>query len=141
MSGSVHLVIPVSKASKIFHSFNLHPYWWSNLSVFVLNKKRLWKITSFFKCFPEDPLQIRISDSNKVSFFNNYSLVATINHLSSLNNGHDWAIIKDDTTNLWFSSNDKVVFEIKADNLNNKTHVLFYVRKRFSFYFNLILLF
>ena len=52
-----------------------------------------------------------------------------------------WTLLgnyKDDTTNRWFSCNDKVVFEIKVDDLNNKTYVLFYVRKWFTFYFNFI---
>ena len=84
----------------------------------------------------KDRLQIRITNSNKVVFFNSYSLVATINHSGSMNNGYYWAIIKDDTTNQWFSGNDKVVFEIKVDDLNNKTsYVFFYARKWFSFYF------
>ena len=73
-----------------------------------------------FKCFPEDPLQIRIIDNNEGSFFNNYSLVATISHSGSLNNGNYWAVVKDDTTNCWFPCNDKVVFEIKAGDINNK---------------------
>ena len=101
-----------------------------HLKCFCNEQDRIIKDNQFFKCFPEDSLQIRITDSNKVSFFINYSLVVTINHSGSLNNGHYWAIIKDDTTNQWFSCNDKVVFEIKADDLNNKTsYVLFYVRK------------
>ena len=133
MSGSVHRVIPVRKASKILHLFNPHLSWWSISSVFVLNIIRLSKI---FKCFPKDTLQIRITDSNEVSFFNNYSLVATINHSGSLNNGSYWAIIKDDTTNQLFFCNDKVAFEIKADDLNRKTsYVFFYVSKWFNFYF------
>ena len=99
------------------------------LKRFFIEQEKVIKDNQFFKCFPEAPLQIRITDSNEVSFFNNYSFVVTINHSGSLNNGHYWAIIKDDTTNQWFSCNDKVVFEIKADYLNNKTYVLFYVRK------------
>ena len=100
-----------------------------HLKRFCIEQEKVIKDNQFFKCFPEDPLQIRIPDSNEVSFFNNYSLVATINHSGSLNNGYYWAIIKDDTTNPWFPCNDKVVFEIKADDLKNKTYVLFYVRK------------
>ena len=101
-----------------------------HLKRFCIEQDKVIKDNQFFKCFPEDPLQIRITDNNEVSFSNNYSLVATINHSGSLNNGHYWAIIKDDTTNRWFSCNDKVVFEIKAGDVNNKTsYVLFYVRK------------
>ena len=32
---------------------------------------------------------------NEVSFTNNYSLIATIDHSSTLNKGHWWAFIKD----------------------------------------------
>ena len=121
MSGSVHHVIPVPKASKI---------------LFFIKHDKVIKDNLFFKCFPEDSLQIRITDSNEVYFFNNYSLAATINHSGSLSNGHYWAIIKDDTTNQWFFCNDKVVSENKVDDFSNKTsYVLFYVRKWSSSYF------
>ena len=106
-----------------------------HLKRFCIDHDKIIKNDQFFKCFPEDPLQIRITDNNEVSFFNSYSLVAKINHSGSLNNGHYWAIITDDATNQWFSYTDKIVFEIKADDLINKTYVLFYVRKWFSFYF------
>ena len=56
--------------------------------------------------------------------------VTTINYSGSLNNGRYWAIIKYITTNQWCSCNEKVVFKIKADELNNKTsHFLFFLRK------------
>ena len=101
-----------------------------HLKHFCIEQDKVIKDNQFFKCFPEDPLQIRITDSNEVSFSNNYSFVARINHSGSLNHGYYWEIMKDDTTNQWFSCNDKVVFEIKADDLSNKTsYVLFYVRK------------
>ena len=113
-----------------------------HLKRFHIEHDKVSKDNQFFKCFPEDSLQIRITDSNEVSFFNNFSLVARINHSGSLNNGHYWAIIKDNTTSQWFSCNDKVVFEIKADDLDNKTsYMLFYVRKWFSFYFIFISVF
>ena len=51
-----------------------------HLRCFVLNVINLSKIPSFFKCLPEDLLQIRITDNNEVSFLNNYSLMATVNH-------------------------------------------------------------
>ena len=70
-----------------------------HLKRFCIEQEKVIKDNQFFKCFPEDPFQIKITDSNEVSFFNNYSLVATMNHSGSLNNGHYWAIIKDDTTN------------------------------------------
>ena len=94
-----------------------------SVSVLVIHLK-------FFKCLPEELLQIIIADSIEVSFLNNYALVVTINHSGSLNNGLYSAIIKDVTTNQSFSCDDKVVFKIKADDLNNKiSYVLFFVRK------------
>ena len=107
-----------------------------HLKRFYIEHDKVVKDNQFFKCFPEDPLSIRNTDSNEVSFFNSYSLVATVNHSDSLDNEHYWGIIEDDTTNQRFSCNDKVVFEIKVDDLNNKTsYVLFSVKKWFSFYF------
>ena len=104
-----------------------------SVSVLVIHLK-------FFKCLPEELLQIIIADSIEVSFLNNYALVVTINHSGSLNNGLYSAIIKDVTTNQWFSCDDKVVFKIKADDLNNKmSYALFFVRKYF-FFFSLLFL-
>ena len=101
-----------------------------HLKRFCIEHGKVIKDNQFFKYFPEDPLHERITNSNEVSFFNTYSLVATINYSGSLNNGHYWAIVKDDTTNQWFSCNNKVVLEIEADDLNNKAlYVLFYLRK------------
>ena len=101
-----------------------------HLKHFSIGYNKVIKDNQFFKCFPEDSLQIRITNSNKVFFFSSYSLVTTINHSGSLNNRHYWAITKDDTTNQWFSGNDKFVFEIKVDDLNNKTsYAFFYARK------------
>ena len=100
-----------------------------HLKSFCVERDKVIKGTQFFECLPEDFLQIKITDKNEVSFWKNYSLVATINHSGSLNSGYYWTTIKDVTTNQWFSCNDKVVFKVKADNLNNKTYVLFFVRK------------
>ena len=65
-----------------------------HLKRFCIENDKVIKDNQFFKCFLEDPLQIRITDSNEVSFSNSYSLVATINYSGSYQ-----AIIKDDTTN------------------------------------------
>ena len=57
-------------------------------------------------------------------------LLATINYSGSLSNRHYWAIRKDETTNKWFFCNDKVVFQIKTNDFNNKTsNVFFFVGK------------
>ena len=92
MSGSVYHVIPLKKASKILQLFNLHLSWWSISSIFVKHlssiSDKVIKDDQFFKCLPEVPLRIRITGSNEVSFFNNYNLVATINHSGSFKNGH-----------------------------------------------------
>ena len=100
----------------------------NHLKCFCADHDTVIKDNLFFKCLPEDPLQFTITDKNKVSFFSNYSLVATINHSGNLNNGHDWAIIKEFITNQWFACNDKVVFKI------------IFLRKKisFSFFFSVL---
>ena len=110
-----------------------------HLKRFCIEQEKVIKDNQFLSAFLMILFRSESLTATKLPFFNSYSLVATINHSGSLNNGHYWAIVKYDTTNRWFSCNDKVVFEIKADDLSNKTsYVLFYVKKRFSFYFNFI---
>ena len=110
----------------------------TNLEHSCVERDKVIKDNQFFKSLPEDLLPIRITDNNKVSFLNNYSLVATINHSGNLNNRHYWAIIKDVATNQWFSCNDKVVFKIKAADLKT-SYVLFFVKKYFFFPLMLLL--
>ena len=100
----------------------------ANLEHSCVERDKIIKDNQFFKCLPEDLLLIRITDNSKVSFLNNYSLVATINHSGNLSNGHYWTIIKDVATNQWFSCNDKVVFKIKAADLK-ASYVLSFVKK------------
>ena len=100
----------------------------TNLEHSCVERDKVIKDNQFFKSLPEDLLPIRITDNNKVSFLNNYSLVATINHSGNLNNRHYWAIINNVATNQWFSCNDKFVFKIKAADLKT-SYVLFFVKK------------
>ena len=66
------------------------------------------KDDQLFKWFLKYPLQIRITDSNEDFSLNNYYLVVATNHSGSLSRGHYWTFIKHDTTNQWFSCNDKL---------------------------------
>ena len=92
---------------------------------FCVERGKVVKDDHFFKCLSEHPLQIQII-GNEVSFLNNYPLVARINHSCSLNNRHYRAIIKHVTSNQWFSWNDKVVFYMKTDYLNNNISCLLF---------------
>ena len=94
---------------------------------------RLSKMINFSSAFLKALFRSKSLTATKFLFFNNYSLVATINHSGSLNNGHYWVIVKDNTIIQWFSCNNKVVFQIKADDLSKKiSHVLFFLRKWLS---------
>ena len=59
-----------------------------HLKRFCVERDKVIKDNQFFKCYPADLLQIRITDSNEFSYLNNYSLGSTINHSGSLNNGY-----------------------------------------------------
>ena len=59
-----------------------------HLKRFCVERDKVIKDNQFFKCYPADLLQIRITDNNEFSYLNNYSLGSTINHSGSLNNGY-----------------------------------------------------
>ena len=76
------------------------------------------------------PLSPSLDDSMVVSFRNKYSLVATVNHSETLNNGHYTAFIKDPSSQKWLHCNDRCVAFCEADKVvNNTSYVLFYLRK------------
>ena len=54
-------------------------------------------------------LTVPINIEDEVSFINKYSLIATINHSSTLSRGHYWACIKDLHLPCWYLCNDKLV--------------------------------
>ena len=107
-------------------------------SVLIIQLKRfananniVFKDTSLVECLPcsNHILKVPIEAYDDISFSNNYSLVATINHSGSVKAGHYWAFIKDSVANVWLQCNDRSVLKVKPTALNNKTsYVLFYVR-------------
>ena len=65
------------------------------LSRFSTSHSRLIKDQQVFNCSPELELKVPITVEDEVSFSNKYSLVASINHSGTLNQGHYWAVVKD----------------------------------------------
>ena len=104
-------------------------------AVLVIHLKRFCiehkviKDNQFFKCFPEDPPQTRLIDSNKVSFLNSYSLVATVTHSDSLNNEHYCAIMKDDTTTNSSLAMIKLSLKLKLMTTITEDHMCSFMRE------------
>ena len=77
--------------------------------------------------FPQILLNVPITVEDEVSFSRKYSLMASINHSGTLDQGHYWAVIKDLNSGEWLSCNDKVVLAVPLHSLNNSTsYILFY---------------
>ena len=92
----------------------------------------IFKDSKLVQCLPEPNhiLKVPIQTDDSISFSNQYSLVASINHSGTLQAGHYWAFIKDTVTNSWFKCNDRSVLKVNSSALNNTTsYVLFYVKK------------
>ena len=91
---------------------------------------QLVKNENFFSCTQSESnkdLTVPITIEDEVSFTNKYSLIATINHSGTLNRGHYWAFIKDLHSSTWYSCNDKSVFNVEENYVNNATsYILFY---------------
>ena len=68
------------------------------LSRFSTTHSRLLKDQQVFNCFPELELKVPITVEDEVSFSSKYSLVASINHSDTLDQGHYWAVVKDSNT-------------------------------------------
>ena len=97
------------------------------LSRFSTSDSRLLKDQQVFNCCPELELKIPITVEDEVSVSSKYSLVASINHSGTLDQGHYWAVVKDSNTGDWLSCNDKVVLKVLQHSLNNTTsYILFY---------------
>ena len=80
-------------------------------------------------CLPysDHLLKVPIKVGDNVSFSNDYSLIATINHSGTFNAGHYWAFIKERDS--WLKCNDSSVLKVHSSNLNNSScYVLFYVK-------------
>ena len=84
---------------------------------------QLVKNENFFSCTQSESnkdLTVHITIEDEVSFTNKYSLIATINH---------WAFIKDLHSFSWYSCNDKSVFNVEENSVNNTTSYIHFYRK------------
>ena len=82
------------------------------LSRSYTSHSRLIKDQQVFNCSPDLDLKVPITVEDKVSFSTKYSLMASINHLGTLDLRHYWAIVKDLSPGDWLSCNDKVVLTV-----------------------------
>ena len=97
------------------------------LSRFFTSHSRLIKDQQLFNCSLELELKVSVTVEDEVSFSNQYSLAASINHSGTLDQGHYWAVVKDSNTGDWLSCNDEVVITVPQHSLNNTTsYILFY---------------
>ena len=88
------------------------------------------KDTDFVECLPETHvLRVPIQTGDSISFTNQYSLIARINHSGTLQAGYYWAFIKDRSTNNWLKCNGCAVLKAKPHTFNNNTSLCpFYIR-------------
>ena len=83
-----------------------------------------------FNCSPELDITVPITVEDQVSFSTKYSLMASINHLGIVDQGHYWPTVKDLSSGDWLSCNDKVVLTVPQHSLNKTTsYILFYKKK------------
>ena len=67
--------------------------------------------------------------NDSISFTNEYSLAATINHSGNLDSGHYWAVVRDEKSKTWFSCDDTSVKKVSMNSADSSSaYVLFYVR-------------
>ena len=74
-------------------------------------------------------LTVPIAGDGEISVNNTYSLIATINHSGSLNQGHYWAVIKDIDSSEWYCCNDKLVFKVDMSYVNNSSSYMLFYKK------------
>jgi len=67
-------------------------------------------------------------DDSMIVTFNDSSLVASINHSGSLENGHYTAYVDDNKSGSWLHCNDKFVVPCPKEELVNTSYLLFYMR-------------
>ena len=80
-----------------------------------------------FNCSHDLELKVAITVEDEVSSSIKYSLMASINHSGTLDQGHYWAIAKYLNSEDWLSYDDKVVVTVPQHSLNNTTsYILFY---------------
>ena len=99
------------------------------LSRFSTSFSGLIKDQQVFNCSPELDVKVPITVEDEVSFSTKYSLMASINHSGTLDQGHYWAIVKDLSSGDWLSCNDKVVLTVPQHSLNNTTSYNIFTRK------------
>ena len=98
---------------------------------------QLVKNENFFSCTQSESnkdLTVPITIEDEVSFTNKYSLIATINHSGTLNRGHYWAFIKDLHSSSWYSCNDKSVFNVEENSVNNTISYIIFFTGKFKFF-------
>ena len=66
---------------------------------------------------------------DEVSFYNKYSLVASINRSGTLDQVHYWDVVKDLNSENWLSCNDKVAVTVPQHSLNNTTSYILHYKK------------
>ena len=98
----------------------------------VLELKGVLLAVNFFSCTQSESnkhLMVPITVDDKVSLTNKYSLVATINHSSTLIRGHYCGFVKDLRAFSWYSCNNKLFFNVEENSLNNTTSYILFYRK------------
>ena len=65
------------------------------LSRFSISHSRLRKDQQLFNCSPDFELNIPIIVEDEVFFSSKYSLMMSVNHSGTLDQGHYWAVLKD----------------------------------------------
>ena len=65
------------------------------LSRFSISHSRLRKGQQLFNCSPDFELNIPIIVEDEVFFSSKYSLMMSVNHSGTLDQGHYWAVLKD----------------------------------------------
>ena len=99
------------------------------LSRFSTSYSGLIKDQQVFNCSPELDLKVPITVEDEVSFSTKYSLMASINHSGTLDQGHYWAVVKDLSSGDWLSCNDKVVLTVPQHSLSNTTSYILFDKK------------
>ena len=101
------------------------------LSQFSTSHSRLIKDQQVLNCSPDLDLKVPITVEDEVSFSTKYSLMASINHSGTLDQGHYWAIVKYLSSGHSLSCNDKVVLTVPQHSLNNTTlYIIFYEKNQ-----------
>ena len=128
------MVLSLIQCSFWRHQRNLYYKLWAyfNSPTFPFSNQggQLIKYADFFSCTQSKSnkhLTVPITVDDKVSFTNKYSLIAIINHSGTLNRAIYWAFIKDLHLSSWFSCNERFVFNVEKNSLNNiRSYILSY---------------